>query len=76
MNKKKPELKYEKLRGLYDEACSELTDCLQRCRAYEDNLRYLNDFIHCKQLDDELQYFREHAHEEESLDNPFPRLII
>lgn len=29
MNKKKPELKYEELRELYDEAFIELTDCLQ-----------------------------------------------
>ena len=42
----------------------------------EEYLKYLNDFIHYKKLDEEYRYFREHAHEDESLELPFPYLTL
>ena len=36
----------------------------------------MNDFIHYKKLDEEYRYFREHAHEDESSELPFPYLML
>ena len=36
----------------------------------------MNDFIHYKKLDEEFRYFREHAHEDENSELPFPCLTL
>ena len=39
-------------------------------------LRYLNDFIRFKKMDEEYQYFRENAHEEQEENLPFPHFTL
>ena len=41
-----------------------------------EEMRYLYDFIHYKELDEEYRYFRENAHEDTSKDQPFPSLVL
>lgn len=53
-----------------------LTDLIEDQRCAEEDLRYLKDFIHYKKLDDEFRYFREHAHEDENSELPFPYLVL
>ena len=38
--------------------------------------RYMNDFIHYKNLDEEFNYFKEHAHEDTETELPFPYLVL
>ena len=45
-------------------------------RRSEENLRYLRDFIHYKNLEDEFRYFKENAHEEYEPDLPFSYLTL
>ncbi len=62
------------------ERCSEMSDIISSL--VEDNnyneteLRYLNEFIRYKNLDDEYRYFRENAHEDPETDLPFPYLKL
>ena len=53
-----------------------LLELIEEHRRYEVNLKYLSDFVHYKQLDEEYLYFREHAHEDENSELPFPYLIL
>ena len=51
--------------------------CLQKTHERnEEELRYLHDFVHYQKLDEEFQYFREHAHEDENSELPFPYLVL
>lgn len=77
-NKKviKEQKKYQNLQERYDEMNSYLLDLIEDHRCAEEDLRYLNDFIHYKKLDEEFCYFREHAHEDESTELPFPSLVL
>ena len=38
-----------------------LLDLIEDHRCTEEDLKYLNDFIHYKKLDEEFQYFKKHA---------------
>ena len=53
-----------------------LLDLIDEHRRTEEDLRYLNDFVHYKKLDEEFRYFREHAHEDENSELPFPYLTL
>lgn len=53
-----------------------LLDLIEDHRCAKEDLKYLNDFIHYKKLDEEFHYFREHAHEDENSDLPFPYLVL
>ena len=39
-------------------------------------MKYLQDFISYKKLDDEYLYFRDHAHLQEEIDLPFPPYVL
>ena len=39
-------------------------------------MKYLQDFISYKKLDDEYLYFRDHAHLQEETDLPFPPYVL
>ncbi len=39
-------------------------------------MKYLQDFISYKKLDDEYLYFRDHAHLKEEPDLPFPPYVL
>lgn len=62
------------------ERCSEMSDFIssivEDCKQYEADLRYLNEFIRYKNLNEEYQYFRENAHEEYEEDMPFSYLTL
>lgn len=53
-----------------------LLDLIEDYRCAEEDLKYLNDFIHYKKLDEEFQYFRKHAHDDENSELPFPYLVL
>lgn len=67
---------YQQLQERFDEMGDYLDSIIKEHRKAEDNLNYMQDFIHYHRLDEAYLYFREHAHEEEDPENPFPRLII
>ncbi|MGF0032215.1 hypothetical protein ACQRBN_04525 [Bariatricus sp. SGI.154] len=67
---------YQNLRERYEEMNDFLLDLIEDYKHAEEDLKYLNDFIHYKKLDEEFCYFREHAHEEYEPDLPFPHLTL
>ena len=67
---------YQNLQERYEEMNDFLLDLIEDHKRTEENLKYLNDFIHCKKLDEEFHYFREHAHEDENSGLPFPYLTL
>lgn len=77
-NKKviKEQKKYQNLQELYEEMNDYLLDLIEEHRCAKEDLRYLKDFIHYKKLDEEFRYFREHAHEDENSELPFPYLVL
>ena len=67
---------YQNLRECYEEMNDYLLDLIDEHRRTEEDLRYLNDFVQYKKLDEEFRYFREHAHENENSELPFPYLTL
>lgn len=53
-----------------------LLDLIEKHKRAEEELRYLHDFVHYQKLDEEYHYFREHVHEDETSDLPFPYLVL
>ena len=77
-NKKdiKEQKKYQSLHERYMEMNDYLLDLIEEHRCAEEDLRYFHDFVHYKKLDEEFRYFREHAHEDEHSELPFPYLTL
>lgn len=67
---------YQNLLERYEEMSDYLSNLIENHTRTEEDLRYLQEFILYKKLDDEFRYFREHAHEEYKEDMPFPYLTI
>lgn len=67
---------YQNLQERYEEMNDFLLDLIDDHKRSEEDLRYLSDFIHYKKLDDEFQYFKEHAHEDKDSELPFPYLVL
>ena len=67
---------YQRLQNLYGEMSDLLSDVLDEQRRDSEELRYLKDFIHYQELEEEYLYFRRNAHEEENSDLPFPHLTL
>ena len=67
---------YQRLQNLYGEMSDFLSDVLNEQRRDSEELRYLKDFIHYQELEDEYLYFRRNAPEEENSDLPFPHLTL
>lgn len=67
---------YQNLQERYEEMDDYLSNLIDDHRRCEEDLRYISDFIHCKNLDDEFRYFKEHAHEDKDSELPFPRLVL
>lgn len=67
---------YHNLQERYEEMNDYLLNLIEDYKRAEEDLKYLNDFIHYKKLDEEYRYFRDHAHEDESLELPFPYLTL
>lgn len=75
MRKKKLYRKYRLLQKINDEMSCCLSDYMERNNNNEREIKYLYDFIHYKNLENEFNYFSENAVEEET-DLPFPRLTL
>lgn len=67
---------YQNLQERYEEMNDFLLNLIDDEKCAREELRYLNDFIHYKKLDEEFRYFMEHAHEEYESDLPFPHLTL
>lgn len=77
-NKKviKEQKKSQSLQERYEEMNNYLLGLIEDHRYAKEDLSYLNDFIHYKKLDEEFRHFREHAHEDENSEFPFPYLML
>lgn len=68
MTRNKKVLKEQNIYQNLHDRCSEMSNLISRLvednNHYEVDLRYLNEFIRYKKLDEEYQHFRENAHEE------------
>lgn len=67
---------YQNLLERYEEMNEYLLGLMEESKRQEADLRYLNAFIHFKELDEEFRYFREHAHEEHDPELPFSYLTL
>lgn len=67
---------YQNLQERYEEMNDFLLSLLDDHKCTEEDLKYLNAFIHYKKLDEEFRYFRKNAHEEYEPDLPFPYLTL
>jgi hypothetical protein len=67
---------YQNLQQRYEEMNDFLMSLLEDTKCNETDLKYLTDFIHYKNLDEEFRCFRENAHEDTASDLPFPRLTL
>lgn len=67
---------YQNLPERYQEMNEFLLGLIDDHKRNEEDLRYLVDFIHYKNLDDEFHYFKEHAHEDTEKELPFPSLVL
>ncbi|MBQ7840752.1 MAG: hypothetical protein IJ390_09765 [Lachnospiraceae bacterium] len=72
----KEQAMYQNLQERYEEMHEYLLGLIEDHKRAEEELRYLNDFVHSKKLDEEFRYFREHAHEEYEPDLPFSHLTL
>ena len=77
-NKKviKEQKKYQNLQEHHEEMNDFLLDLIEEHKRAEEDLKYLKDFVHYKRMDEEFSYFREHAHEDENSELPFPYLVL
>lgn len=53
-----------------------LLELIDEHKRSEEDFRYLSDFIHYENPDDEFRYFKKHAHEDEDSQLPFPSLVL
>ena len=67
---------YRNLYENYEELSGFLRSTLDSLDSDMEEKRYLYDFIHYKELDDEYRYFRENAHEDTREDLPFPSFVL
>lgn len=76
MADKRAHLTRKELNELIDEIADAYVSEKESNDWCSEELRYLSDFIHWKDLDEEFQKFRKEAVEEVDPDNPFPYLIM
>lgn len=66
----------QKMEDRYDDLRSVTNDFSQANRHMEEELKFLNDFISWKGLEDDFQYFRNNAHLQTDEDIPFPSYVL
>lgn len=78
MAKSKKEIKklYKHLRKNHTDLSDEFSNLIEEKNSDDIEWRYLSEFIHYKNLDEEFKYFRENAHEEVDENLPFSRLKL
>ena len=67
---------YRNLYENYQELSGFLTSTLDDQYRDMEEMRYLYDFIHYRDLDEDYAYFRENAHEDTSEELPFPSFVL
>ncbi len=67
---------YQNLQERYEEMNDFLLSLLDDHKRAEEDLKYLNAFIHYKKMDEEFCYCRENAHEVYEPDLPLPYLTL
>lgn len=72
----KEQKSYESLQNRFNEMGDYLQSVLADNDRFSEELKYINEFIHYKKLDEEFLYFRENAVEEYEEDLPFPYLTL
>ena len=73
---KKQMKQYQHLLERYEEMNEYLLELIEEHDRTREEHRYMSDFIHYKNLDEEFSYFREHAHEDTETELPFPYLVL
>ena len=73
---KKQIKQYQHLLERYEEMNEYLLELIEGHNRTKEEHRYMNDFIHYKNLDEEFIYFKEHAHEDTETELPFPYLVL
>ena len=53
-----------------------LLDLIREHECTLEEKRYMKNFIHYKNQDEEFSYFKEHAHEDTETELPFPYLVL
>jgi len=64
------------LQERFDMVCDDYVRLKEEQIRDAEKIRYMNDFIVFKNLEDEFIYFKENAHEDQDADLPFPKLIL
>lgn len=73
---KKQMKQYQHLLEGYEEMNDYLLELIDEHERTKKERRYMGDFIHYKNLDEEFSYFKEHAHEDTDTELPFPYLVL
>lgn len=73
---KKQMKQYQHLLEGYEEMNDYLLELIDEHERTKKERRYMSDFIHYKNLDEEFSYFKEHAHEDTDTELPFPYLVL
>ena len=73
---KKQAKQYQLLQERYEEMNDYLLDLIDEHERTKEERRYMNDFIHYKNLEEEVSYFKKHAHEDTETELPFPYLVL
>ena len=73
---KKQAKQYQLLQERYEEMNDYLLELIDEHERTKKERRYMSDFIHYKNLDEEFSYFKEHAHEDTDTELPFPYLVL
>ena len=73
---KKQTKRYQHLLERYEEMNDYLLELIDEHERTKKERRYMSDFIHYKNLDEEFSYFKEHAHEDTDTELPFPYLVL
>lgn len=75
-NNKAIQKQYQNLLERYEEMNEYLLELIEEHDRTQEDCRYMHDFIHYKNLNEEFRYFRKHAHENTETELPFPYLVL
>lgn len=75
-NNKAIQKQYQNLLERYEEMNEYLLELIEEHDRTQEDCRYMHDFVHYKNLNEEFSYFRKHAHENTETELPFPYLVL
>ena len=70
------EQEYEYLKEVHSLLCSEMAQMSEDNRLQQTEIQYLRAFIRWKHLENDYNYFSQHAYEAREEDLPFPFLTL